>query len=259
MKLSFSIPAHNEEILLSKCLDSILLEIKEEIKSNNLDSKNIEVIVVNNNSIDNTKELAISYIEKFKNINVEMKVIDEERKGLLFARETGFINSDGDIVANVDSDAHLKKGWLAKVINEFEKDKDLVALSGPQIYYDSASYERILAKIFYFPGYIYHILSLKLTKKGKMLQGGNFIIKRDAWKKAGGFDTNIEFYGEDTDVVKRIAKYGKVIWTWNLPINASGRRLKKEGIIKTGFTYAINFLSVSFFSKPITKKYKDHR
>lgn len=259
MKLSFSIPAHNEEILISKCLDSIENEIKTEIQNHNLDGVDIEIVVVNNNSIDNTKQVALSYFDKFKNLNVNLKVVDENRKGLLFAREAGFINSNGDIVANIDSDAHLSKGWLKKVVNEFKKDKNLVALSGPQVYYDLSSYERMLAKIFYFPGYLFHIISLKFFKKGKMLQGGNFIIKRDAWEKAGGFDTSIEFYGEDTDVVKRIAKYGKVIWTWYLPIYASGRRVKKEGILKTGFDYAINFIWVSIFGTPKTKDHKDHR
>lgn len=255
MKMSFSIPAHNEEILLSKCLDSI----ESEIKDSDLNSVEIEIVVINNKSTDKTREVALSYFEKFKNLNVNLKVIDENRKGLLFARKAGFVNSDGDIVANIDSDAYLTKGWLAKVINEFQKDKTLVALSGPQIYYDLSSYDRLLAKIFYFPGYIFHIISLRLFQKGKMLQGGNFIIKRDAWKKAGGFDTTIEFFGEDTDVVKRIAKYGKVIWTWDLPIYASGRRIKKEGILKVGFQYSINFIWVSIFGTPKTKYHKDHR
>ena len=259
MKLSFSIPAHNEEILLYKCLDSVENEIKEETQNCNLNGVDIEIVVVNNNSIDNTKYVALSYFEKFKKLNVNLKVIDENKKGLLFARQAGFINSDGDIVANIDSDAYLTKGWLVKVINEFEKDKTLVALSGPQIYCDLSSYEKLLAKIFYFPGYLFHIISLKLFNKGKMLQGGNFIIKREVWEKAGGFDTSIEFYGEDTDVVKRIASYGKVIWTWNLPIYASGRRIKKEGILKTGFHYFVNFIWVSFFGIPKTKNHKDHR
>ena len=255
MKLSFSIPAYNEEFLISKCLASLEREINKEIQNNNLSSTEVEVIVVNNNSTDQTKDIALAFQDKIPNL----KVIDENRKGLLFARQTGFENSSGEIIANIDSDHILTVGWLHKVLAYFDKDKDLVALSGPLVYYDLNTYERLITKIFYLPGYLFHEVSLKLFKKGKMLQGGNFIIKKKIWEKAGGFDTKINFYGEDTDVVKRISKYGKAVWTWNLTIYASGRRLREEGVIKTGMIYAVNFLSVSFLGKPVTKKYNDIR
>jgi hypothetical protein len=77
--------------------------------------------------------------------------------------------------------------------------------------------------------------------------------------KIGGYDTRIIFYGEDTDIAKRIRSVGKVKWTFKLPMYTSGRRLKEQGILFSGATYAINYLWPILFSKPFSHTYKDIR
>ena len=67
------------------------------------------------------------------------------------------------------------------------------------------------------------------------MQGGNFVVRRDALQKIGGYDTNISFYGEDTDVARRLSKVGHVKFTFDLPALSSGRRLAKEAQ-KPGFS-----------------------
>lgn len=244
MKVSFVIPAYNEEAYLPDCLTSVLAETNE----TPVDS---EIIVVNNASTDNTKVVA----QRFSGVIV----VDEPRKGLVFARAGGFVASTGDLIANVDSDTRLPKGWLTTVVSEFEKDSELAALSGPFIYYDLSKFSRALVFVFYSFGYALHRISLFFSGKGAMLQGGNFIVTRKALEEIGGYDTTIAFYGEDTDVARRISKIGKVKWTFALPMYASGRRLKGEGILTMGFKYALNYASTSFFGKPATQKYTDIR
>lgn len=243
MKLSFSIPAYNEEKVIRQCLASILKELEGK-------KYDTEIIVVNNNSSDLTKEIA----ESFPGVTV----VDEKQKGLVFARRAGFIASTGELVANVDADTILPVGWVDKVFRAFEDDKELVALSGPYIYYDLSLFTRLLVKVFYLFGYFFYSID-RLLGKGAMLQGGNFIVRRDALMKIGGFDTSISFYGEDTDIAKRIQKAGKVLWTFSLPMYTSGRRLAGEGVVITGVRYAINYFWVSFFGRPFTKEYKDIR
>lgn len=244
MKLSFVIPAYNEEKILGKCLESVFKEIDSQMY-------NVEVILVNNKSTDTTKEVAQSF--------PLVTVVDEMQKGLVFARRAGFIASTGDIIANVDADTMLTKGWLETVMKEFEKDANLVALSGPFIYYDLSLLTRAIVKIFYFFGYFFYIVNHFLFNKGAMLQGGNFIVRRGALIDAGGFDTSIEFYGEDTDIARRISRQGKVLWTFRLPMYTSGRRLQEEGIIVTGIRYAINFFWISLRGIPFTKTHTDIR
>lgn len=244
MKISIVIPAYNEEDRLSACLASVI----DECTTGRCD---IEIVVVNNASTDRTREIALSF--------PGIIVVDEPEKGLVRARQAGFLASTGDLIANIDADTVMPKGWLARVVREFEKDKDLAALSGPYIYYDLSPGARALVKVFYAGGYVMYLFNQYVIRVGAMLQGGNFIVDRNALQEIGGFDTSIEFYGEDTDIAKRLAKVGRVKWTFGLPMYTSGRRLKHEGLIRTGWRYALNFFWTTFLGRPYTKKYTDIR
>lgn len=244
MTISFSIPAYNEETVIAQCLRSVLAEIKRS-------GVDADVVVVNNASKDRTKEIALSF--------PGVRVVDESKKGLTHARAAGMRETDGEIIANIDADTMLPPGWLTTVAARFSADPGLVALSGPFIYHDLSTFDRGLTRVFYGVGYALHLLNHYVLHTGAMLQGGNFAIRRDAFARIGGFDTSIAFYGEDTDVACRLAKVGRVTWTWQLPVYASGRRLKSEGVIAAGWRYTLNHLSVILFKRPATTAYKDIR
>jgi hypothetical protein len=70
-----------------------------------------------------------------------------------------------------------------------------------------------------------------------MVQGGNFVLRRDALKKIGGFNTAIAFYGEDTDIARRMSQVGSVKFTFGLKMYTSARRLKHEGIFTMAGRY----------------------
>ena len=242
MKLSFVIPAHNEAAHIGSCLESILKETQSK-------SFAVEIIVVNNASADKTKEVALS----FPNV----KVIDEEKKSITYARQAGYLVATGDLIANVDADNILPPGWTEKVFSEFFKNDKLVGLSGPLIYHDLPWFIRAEVKIFYLVGYLTYLLNHFIFKKGGMIQGGNFIVRKSALDKIGGFNTNIVFYGEDTDIARRLQEAGYIKFTFKLPMFSSGRRLAKEGVIMTGLRYAVNYFWVLFFKKPLTKTVRD--
>lgn len=246
MKVSFSIPAYNEEARIAKCLESV----QKEIVRAGLESE-CEVVVVNNASTDRTKEIA----QKFAGV----RVVDEPRKGLTFARQCGFEHTSGELLANVDSDTMLPAGWLDTVVREFGRDPKLVALSGPFIYYDLPPFKRFVSDLFIATYVVVHFLVHDVFRAGGILQGGNFVVRRDAMQKIGGFDTTIKFYGEDTDVARRISKVGKVKWTLRFPVYASGRRLAKEGMVNMGWRYALNFFTTTFSHRPWSETYTDVR
>jgi len=241
IKISFVIPAYNEENFISECLNSVLNAIEKEKIS-------AEVIVVNNNSSDKTKDI----VSNFKNV----LIVDEKKQGLTFARQAGFLKSRGELIANIDADTILTDKWIKTVIEEFDKNKNLVALSGPQIYYDLDKKTLISEKIFYFIAYLTYLINKHILNIGSMLQGGNFIVRREALLKIGGFNTNILFWGEDTDIAKRLHKIGDVKFTFKLPIYASGRRLKREGVFKTAWRYTLNYFYILFFDKPFHNEIK---
>ena len=101
MKLSFIVPAYNEEDLIGKCLESILKQAASRLGD-------IEIIVVNNASTDKTREIALSF--------PGVIVVDEPQKGIVHARHAGFLASSGDLIANIDADTMLTPGWINKIL-----------------------------------------------------------------------------------------------------------------------------------------------
>ncbi|MFZ2101334.1 MAG: glycosyltransferase family 2 protein [Oricola sp.] len=244
MKISFVVPAYNEQDYVGACLESIMRELDGA-------GCEAEVIVVNNASTDATRERALAV--------PGVTVIDEPRKGLVRARQAGYVASTGDLVANIDSDTRLTPGWLNTVLREFSANPDLAALSGPLIYYDMGRFGRAMVRLFYVGGYVVSQAMNRVTRRGAMIQGGNFVVRRTTLDRIGGYDTTIEFYGEDTDVARRISEVGRVKWTFRLPVYSSARRMKGEGIVTVGLRYAVNFIWVSLLGRPFSQSYKDFR
>lgn len=237
MKVSLVIPAHNEEKYLGRCLSSVLKYRHDCLH---------EIIVVDNASSDSTTFVASAFSG--------VRVVREEKKGLTRARQRGFETASGDIIAYVDADTELPPRWLEIVDREFSADAGLVCLSGPYRYYDFSLFGNFLVKLFWycvaFPTYL-------LT--GFMAVGGNFAARRSAIEKIGGFDTSIAFYGEDTDIARRLHKVGKVKFKLSFFILTSPRRFSGQGFFRTGLIYGLNFFSEAILHRPITKEYKDIR
>jgi glycosyltransferase involved in cell wall biosynthesis len=186
MRISFVVPAYNEEAYLPACLDAILSQTRT--LPAGLSSSDVEIIVVNNASTDRTREVALSY--------PNVTLVDEPRKGLTFARQAGFAASSGELIANVDADSRLTPGWLAQVLATFAEPTahgklPLAALSGPILYYDLTPRQRILVHVFYLTAWTTYALNRYILRVGSMVQGGNFVTSRAALEAIGGFNTAI--------------------------------------------------------------------
>jgi glycosyltransferase involved in cell wall biosynthesis len=210
MRLSFVVPAYNEETYLPACLESILAQTRDL-------GDEVEIIVVNNASTDRTREVALRY--------PGVIVVDEPRKGLTFARQAGFAASSGDLIANVDSDSRLTPGWVERVFAAYAQEPRLVALSGPLVYYDLTPRQRISVQVFYGAAFLVYALNRYVLRAGSMVQGGNFVLRRGPLEQIGGFNLAISFYGEDTDIARRLNRMGKVKFTFDLRMFSSARRL----------------------------------
>jgi len=248
MRMSFVVPAYNEESYLPACLDSILEQTQGL-------GDEAEVIVVNNASSDRTREVGLEYAGKWP----QVRVVDEPRKGLTFARQAGFAVCTGDLVANVDSDSRLTPGWVDFVLGEFARQKNLVGLSGPLEYYDLSPKQLTQVKLFYVLAWMVYAFNRYVIRAGSMVQGGNFVLKSQALREIGGFDTGIAFYGEDTDIARRMNRVGKVVFTFRLKMYSSARRLKNEGMGRIAWRYTLNYFWTTFRKKPFTQEYEDHR
>jgi len=242
--LSFVIPAYNEESYLGACLESILAQTAGR-------EGMFEIVVVNNASTDRTREVALRY--------PGVKVVDEPRKGLTFARQAGFLSTSGALIANVDADSRLTPGWVDRVLTAFANDSELVALSGPFVYYDLTPLQRIGVRGFYLIAWITYAINRYVLRVGSMVQGGNFVVQRSALERIGGFNLSISFYGEDTDIARRMSAVGDVLFTHDLKMYSSARRLKKEGMLLIAARYTINYLWTTFLKRPFTPDHLDIR
>ena len=228
MRLSFVVPAYNEESYLAECLESILRETSRVGVST-------EILVVDNASTDGTSEVVRRY--------PAVRLIEQPIKGLTHARQAGFLACTGELIANVDADSRLPEGWLLRVLAEFEARPKMVALSGPLVYYDLTPRHRQLVQVFYGIAWMTYAMNRYVLRVGSMVQGGNFVVAREGLEQIGGFNLAIAFYGEDTDVARRLNAVGEVRFTFGLKMFSSARRLNQEGILTTALRYTMNYLS----------------
>ena len=242
--VSFVVPAYNEEALIGLCLAAITAEVSRT-------SCQAEIIVVNNGSTDDTRRIALAI--------PGVRVVDEPQKGLVQARRAGCLAAEGVYIANIDADTVLAEGWLRMALTEFAQSPDLVALSGPYIHYDLPTPARLVAAGFYRGVYIVHLLSRIVAGAGSVMQGGNFIVSRSALERAGGFNPDFRFYGEDAELARRLAKVGKVKFTFALQAFSSGRRLAGEGLFRVLLRYSANYLWTHLFKRPFSSTWSDFR
>jgi glycosyltransferase involved in cell wall biosynthesis len=238
------VPAYNEENYLPACLESILAQTRGR-------EHLVEIVVVNNASTDRTTEVALRY--------PGVQVVDEPRKGLTFARQAGFLNTSGALIANVDADSRLTPGWVDRVLAAFENDSQLVTFSGPYIYYDLTPMQKIGVRGFYLIAWATYVINRYVLRVGSMVQGGNFVVRREALERIGGFNLSISFYGEDSDIARRMIAVGDVLFTHDLKMYSSARRLKKEGLFLMAARYTINYIWTTFFKRPFSNEHIDIR
>ncbi len=113
-KISIIVPVYNSEKYLSKCLDSLINQTLEEI----------EIIIVNDGSTDNSQKIIDQYIEKYPN---KIKSFYQKNKGQAAARNFGISNSTGEFIAFVDSDDYLELNAYKDIVQEMdEKELDII-------------------------------------------------------------------------------------------------------------------------------------
>lgn len=193
--ISFVVPAFNEEALIASCLYAILAEVSRVGCA-------AEIIVVDNNSSDHTREIAAGI--------PGVAIVEELRRGLVAARRAGCLAARGRLIANIDADTMIPPGWLDIVLGEFDRHPRLAALSGPFIHYDLPKSARLAAAVFYRISFVGYLLVRFVFRAGSMMQGGNFVVRKRALEAADAFSPSFSFYGEDTEMARRLSEVGPV-------------------------------------------------
>lgn len=232
MRFSIVIPAYNEEKVLEKTLSSL--------KRLGTPRKEFEIIVVDNNSVDRTSEMA-------KKFGAD-KVILEKQPGTNLAREAGRKAASGDIIAFLDADTVPSIDWLSKIEEDLSRP-GVVAVSGP-FDYGFKGVMRLIDRVYtrYLMPAAPKVLRLLFWRKAGVIIGGNFAAWNWALEKIGGLPP-LKFYGDDVAIAMLLSRrVGKVFFDRELVVKSSPRRFEKEGLLATVLKYIYQEVKI-YFSK----------
>ena len=163
--ISIIIPAYNEEAYIKKCLERVISECEKY-------HGKTEIIVVDNNSTDNTSTI----IQTF-----DVKYINSMANSPGAVRNEGVKNAKFEIFAFLDGDCLVREGWLGK-INEAYKNSNTGAYGGECV----APYKDSWVVTAWNPTE----LKQEYNKQNK-LPGANFSIRADVFKAIKGFDQKL--------------------------------------------------------------------
>ncbi len=224
-RISIVIPTYNEGKYIGTLLDSIYSQ----------NFKNVEVILADGDSKDNTLEIA----KKYPNIR-----IIKGKKSVAIARNAGASIAKASIIYFLDADVALEKDTLSNV-NAIFKDKDIVCATGPIEVLEKNS-SRFM-KIWYKFNYSFLVKLSMFIKKPSFI-GLNMAVSKKAFLKSGGFNIRMKTY-EDCDFSIRASRYGKAVYKKELKVKASARR-----IAQWGFIHYIKFTALNAYNYYIKKK-----
>jgi GT2 family glycosyltransferase len=195
IKLSVIIVTYNRCKDLLECLDSLF----------NLDKTVDEIIVVDSNSKDDTRELVKNYAVKLINI---------KERSMVKARNIGFQHAKNEVVAYIDDDVVVSEDW-SKYILEPYKDKQVGAVVGRVIPYNPAEATYLPAKHaaigkVFDNGFILGNFDIPTPHPIEVdtLIGCNMSFRRDLLLKVNGFDENFRgsCFRDDADISLRLKR-----------------------------------------------------
>ena len=215
IKLSVVILSYNTSGLLKQCLAAVLA-------SNGFESKELEIIVVDNNSSDGSAEM----IEKEY---PEIKLIRNKKNlGFSAGNNIGIKNSGGKFLLLLNSDALVEPDSLITILNVMENNRSIGAATcllqtadgkidpashrGFPIPWNALSYflglEKLFPKSRFFGGYHQGWKNLKAPHDVDCISAAFMMVSREAIEKVGLLDERFFMYGEDIDWCLRIKNSG---------------------------------------------------
>jgi len=207
--ISIIVPTYNESELLPTLLNSIKAQTYTDY----------EIIVADNNSTDNTIEIAKSYAATITSGGLPGK-----------GRNCGAAVANGELLLFLDADVILPETFLADIIAEFEAGNYSVATCQIEALSDR--------KVDYMMHQIYNYFMRATARIHPFAPGFCILVDRNIHNIAGGFDEDI-LLGEDSEYVQRISKMGSfgVLLSHMIPVSV--RRLDRDGRLNVAAKYIL--------------------
>ncbi len=234
-RISIIVPTLNEENHIGLLLESL----KDQ------SSVDFEVLIVDGGSKDKTPEIAHQH-------NAKVIVLPEH--GEFVSRNVGAKMSKGRYLLFTCADIVFPKDLLQKIIDRFEKNPELVALSGPGYPFDAP----FLGKVEYAVYNLFRYIVANLPKPFKRFSTStNFlVIRKGQFGRTGGF--LVDDINADGLMGKELLDIGDVAFPLDTYIYSSARRMKNMGFIDFNKHYLYALENFFFFTsnKGVIKAWK---
>ena len=194
-KLSIVVPVYNVEKYLRKCLDSLVSQTLDDI----------EIIVVNDGTKDNSQEIIDEYVKKYPE---KVYSYIKENGGLSSARNYGIKKCSGEYIGFVDSDDYVDIGLFKEMYEEAKKENaDVVGCQVKYIYKNITSYASFNKTLF----------NKSVIESPKMLiqlksYAPNKIYKRKLWNE---FEFPNQYFEDSAVIYNVLLKANKIAAVYN--------------------------------------------
>lgn len=214
---SIVIPAHNEASEIIGCLESICAQTYP--------SSQIEAVVVNNASTDDTRKIAMDFAEGNRNYNIV--IIDEPELGASKAKNKGGTHSQGEVLVFLDADSRMKEDLVEKIDGHYQ-----AGFKAGMIRTISRD-PHLIANLFWE--------FVEFGKRNFPRPAGQSYCKKSIFSQVEGFNPRLKL-AEDVDFLMRVEIVaGKLGHVQDSCIYTSNRRMEKEGYLNVllhwGFGY----------------------
>lgn len=215
--ISVVIPTLNEQMYLEKSLSSLRSQFT---------SRSYEIIIADGHSEDRTVEIAEKYADR---------IIYERRRTIAAGRCAGALAAQGKVIVSAGADIYVDEYWLDRITRPvFEKTH--VASIGPVVPMDGNVLENVFSH-----GIVKPLGSALSFINAHLVVADNMAVDAEIYRKAGGFNPGL-VTGEDTDLIRRVRKFGKVAYLSEAHAYVSMRRVREWGYLKYLGFHASNFL-----------------
>ena len=195
MKISIITATYNSEVTLSSCMTSVLQQSYQ----------NIEYLIIDGNSTDETLELVKQHQVQFPQI--EFKILSEPDNGIYDALNKGVQLAAGEVIGFVHSDDILANNQIiSKIANQFDKE-NIDGVYGDLQYVNKNNISKIIR---YWKSTSFNS---SLLTKGWMPAHPTLFLKKEVYEKHGEFNLSFKI-SADYDFILRIFKDDSLKFTY---------------------------------------------
>ena len=186
---SVIIPTYSRRDLLLKTINAVA-------RQKNISLDKFELVIVDNGSKDETKEVVKNFADQNEQINI-IYIKLKRNYGADFARNVAVLNSRGNFLAFTDDDCIVPDNWLIEFKKELEADPEIAGVGGFKIPRSTRKHLDIYHRFLMWR----HFLSPHVrTKELSLLRNrcgltANVCYRRDIFEKAGGFNLYFKHFG----------------------------------------------------------------